>query len=94
MANFNDANRIFLQILVSDDSKEDKLNVFSNDSIFPNLNIPFYLPDCEHVSNNCEEVSDIKLNTQENTSNILESLITASTSDNNEVNIKVSIEVH
>jgi hypothetical protein len=94
LANFNDTNRIFLQILISDDSKEDKLNVFSNDSIFPNLNIPFYLPDCDHVSNNCEEVTDIKLNTKKNTSNILESLITASTSDNNEVNIKVSIEVH
>lgn len=93
-ADFNHTNRIFLQILTSDNKKTDNLKIFSNDSIFPHFNIPFYIPDCEHVSNSCKEVSDVKLNAKKSTSNILVSSITASTSDNNEVNIKVSIEVH
>lgn len=92
-ANFNDTNRIFLQIPTSGNTKKETLRIFSNDSIFPNLNIPFYLPDCEHVSNSCEEVSDVRLSIQKNKSNTLGSSITAYTSDNNEINIKVSISL-
>ncbi len=96
-ADFNHTNRVFLQKFVSDNTEKSTLTVFTNDSIFPNSNIPFYLSDCDENRNSqdkCKKVSSVKLHTQKDTSNTLESSITASTSDNNEINIKVSIEVH